>query len=108
MRPSVEHRPRDMSPPRTVRRKPAAVPEPVVERPWRDARAAGECLAGVDGAGADLALELAAGRKLAAAVDRRGQLLAVDQTLVEPQDVRDEVVGEDRQAVDVGEVGDAR
>ena len=66
-----------------------------------------EALAGVHGAGPQLALVLAAGRQLLAALDARGELVVVVQHAVRPQHVRDEVVGEDRQPVDVPEVGHA-
>ena len=55
----------------------------------------------MDGAGAQLALVLAAGRELDAPVDEIRELVGVHEHAVEAQDVRDQVVGEDRQAVDV-------
>ena len=59
------------------------------------------------GARAHLALVLAAGGQLGARVDALGQLVVVVQDALEAQDVRDEVVGEDRQPVDVGIRDDA-
>ena len=55
-------------------------------------------------AGADLALG-AAERERHAGVDARRQRLVVDEHAVAAQHVRDEVVGEDRQAVEVVEFG---
>ena len=63
-------------------------------------------LAGVHGARADLALG-AAERQALAGVDARGERVVVDEHAVAAQHVRDEVVGEDRQAVEVVELGDA-
>ena len=71
-----------------------------------DAEPAGDLLAGVDGTGADLAL-LGTHPQGPPGVDVRGQALVVDQHAVAAQDVRHEVVGEDRQAVDVLEARDA-
>jgi hypothetical protein len=61
----------------------------------------------MDRRGPDLALELAAVLELDALVDLGGELVVVAQHAVEAQDVGDEVVGEDREAVDVRERGDA-
>ena len=59
------------------------------------------------GAGADLALHRAAGGDEAAGVDERGEVGRVGEHAVEAQDVRDQVVGEDGQPIDVGERRDA-
>jgi hypothetical protein len=63
-------------------------------------------LAGVHRGRTDLALG-AAGLEELAGVDAAGQLRVVTEHAVHAQHVRDEVVGEDREAVEVGEVGDA-
>ncbi len=56
-------------------------------------------------AGADLALGAAGGKQLAG-VDARGEGRVVEQHPLAAQHVGDEVVREDRQAVEVREVGD--
>src|SRR3954469_20320604 len=100
---SVEHGPGDVCAASQVL---AAVPEPVVERARGDAGLRGERFAGVHGARADLDLLGAALQELDPLVDLRGELGRVGQDAGEPQDVWDEVVGEDRQAVDVRKVRD--
>ena len=84
----------------------AAAPQPVVELVLGCAGASGDELAGVHRAGTDLAF-VATGRQQQAAVDVRGQALVVDQDAVGAQHMRDEVVGEDRQPVQVLEAHDA-
>src|SRR4051794_39024592 len=69
----------DVGGPLAVGRALTAVPEPVVERPRRHAGALGELLAGVHGAGADLALVRAALGQLSSAVDARRELVVVVQ-----------------------------
>jgi hypothetical protein len=101
---SVVHRPR---PVRAAAELLAAVPEPVVERARRDADARRDPLAGVHGAGADLALHRLAGRELEAPVDALRELGRVVQDALGAQHVRQQVVGEDGQPVDVREVRDA-
>src|SRR5436305_1640132 len=81
----------------------ALVPQPGGERPRRDARAPGEELASVDRERADLVLAVVH-RKQRARVDVRLQVGGEAQDAVEAQDVRDEVVGEDRQPVEAGQV----
>ena len=77
-------------------------------KPRRDAQSPREPLAGVDRAGAQLALLCPAGLEQLAAVDARRQRLVEHQHAVEAQHVRQEVVGEDGQLVDVVEGRDAR
>ena len=57
-------------------------------------------------AGADLALD-APERQALAAVDARCQLVVVDEHAVAAQHVRHQVVGEDRETVEIGELGHA-
>src|ERR687888_1180330 len=83
-----------------------AVPERVVDVALAHAGALGDRRAGVHRARADLAL-LRAGAQVAARVDVRGQALLVQEHALAAQHVRDEVVGEDRQRVEVAELGDA-
>ncbi len=61
----------------------------------------------MQGAGADLSLG-APEREADAGVDACGQVVVVDEHAVAAQDVGDEVVGEDGEAVEVVELGDAR
>jgi hypothetical protein len=83
----------------------AAVPQPVVEHARRDAQTRREQLASVHRAGPYLAL-LRPWPQVASCVDVGGEAGVIDQYAVAVQDVRNEVVGEDRQAVEVAELGD--
>ena len=82
------------------------IPEADVEHPRRHARALGELFARVQRAGADLALGGALRQQLAG-VDVGGQLGVVAQHAVHAQHVGDEVVREDREPIEVVELGRA-
>ena len=71
-----------------------------------DAQARGQQLAGAHRAGADLAF-LRPGAQQLAGVDARREPRVVDEDALDAQDVGDEVVGEDREPVEVGEARDA-
>ncbi len=85
----------------------AAIPQPVVQRPRRHPAVAGEQLAGVHGAGADLDFHRAARFERDAGVDTFGELGRVGEHSIGAEHVGDEVVREDCERVDVGELGDA-
>ena len=98
---SVVHGPRAVARHGLVVRGLPAVPEPSVEHARRNAGAAGDELARVQRAGADLGL-LVARRDQLPGVDAGGQLGVVAQHPVHAQHVGHEVVGEDREPVQVG------
>ena len=85
-----------------------AVPQPVVQPPRRHPGPHGQPLARLDGARAQLDLHRLAVAQLLTGVDALGERRRVAQHAVAAQDVRHEVVGEDRQPVDVGERRHAR
>ena len=92
---------------RLVARGLTAVPEPGVEYAWRHVQHGRDHLARVDRAGPDLPLLLSRLEQLAG-VDPPAQVGLVLQHAVDPQDVRNEIVGKDREAVEVIEAGHAR
>src|SRR3954471_18267826 len=91
---------------RLVARLAAAIPQPAVEGLLVDAQALRDRPGRVHRAGADLALRPSGGQQ-PADVDVLGQARLVAQDAVDAQDVGDEIVGEDRQAVQVVKVRDA-
>ncbi len=90
-----------------VLRRLTAVPQAVVQHPRGDIGTRRDQLAGVHRAGPDLALGAARGEQLAC-VDAGGERLLIDQDTLAAQHVGDEVVGEDRQAIEIGEARHSR
>src|SRR5215208_5771470 len=88
-----------------VGRRLSAAPQPGVQLARRNAQPRSDQLAGVNRAATDLALGVARSEQLAR-VDVSRQVRVVAQHAVHAQNMRHHVVGEDRQAVKVVEVGD--